>query len=106
MPWGIWGANIPALVRGIVAIAWYGIQTYLASIALKLLLLRFIPAMMTLTHTSFLGLDLAVWLAFLLLSGIQLAVVWRGMDAVRHFQGMAGPFFWVFWFVFAVWCSG
>lgn len=23
--WGVWGANFPALVRGIVAIAWYGI---------------------------------------------------------------------------------
>ena len=35
MSWGIWGANIPAVVRGIVAIAWYGIQTYLASIAVS-----------------------------------------------------------------------
>ena len=23
--WGVWGANFPAIVRGIVAIAWYGI---------------------------------------------------------------------------------
>ena len=46
MSWGIWGANFPALVRGAVAIAWYGIQTFLASIALKVLLLHFFPASM------------------------------------------------------------
>lgn len=103
MSWGIWGANIPALVRGVVAIAWYGIQTYLASIALKLLILRFIPAMMPLTATSVLGLDLVGWIAFLLLSAIQLAVVWRGMEAVRHFQGMAGPIIWGVMITLAVW---
>ena len=103
MSWGIWGANIPALVRGIVAIAWYGIQTYLASIALKLLILRFLPGMMGLTETSVLGLDLVGWIAFLLLSAIQLAVVWRGMEAVRHFQGMAGPIIWGVMIALAVW---
>ncbi len=41
--WGVWGANFPAAVRGIVAIAWYGIQTYLASISLELLLMRIVP---------------------------------------------------------------
>ena len=103
MAWGIWGANIPALVRGVVAIAWYGIQTYLASIALKVLLLRFIPGMMPLTETNVLGLDIVGWIAFLLLSGIQLAIVWRGMNAVRHFQGWSGPLIWAFMIAFAVW---
>src|SRR5882757_8241020 len=28
---GVRGANIPAIVRGCIAIAWYGVQTYLAS---------------------------------------------------------------------------
>ena len=35
---GVRGANFPALVRGIVAIFWYGVQTYFASTALALLL--------------------------------------------------------------------
>ena len=33
---GIYGANIPAILRAIVAVAWYGIQTYLASAAVML----------------------------------------------------------------------
>ncbi|MDO5747914.1 MAG: NCS1 family nucleobase:cation symporter-1 [Actinomycetaceae bacterium] len=93
--WGIWGANIPALVRGLVAILWYGIQTFLASLSLKLLLLRFIPSMDTLSNYSFLGLDLAGWVAFILLSAIQLYIVRNGMEAVRHFQGLAGPVIWI-----------
>ena len=30
-PFGVLGANIPAIIRGLIAVAWYGIQTYLAS---------------------------------------------------------------------------
>lgn len=100
--WGVWGANFPALVRGIVAIAWYGIQTYLASISLELLLMRIFPPMQYWT-ASFLGLRLSGWVAFLLLSGIQLIIVWRGMEAVRHFQGAAGPIIWVIMIGLGVW---
>jgi NCS1 family nucleobase:cation symporter-1 len=37
MPFGVYGANIPAMIRGIIAIVWYGIQTYLASAALAII---------------------------------------------------------------------
>ncbi len=30
---GVFGANIPALVRAVIAVFWYGIQTWLASVA-------------------------------------------------------------------------
>ncbi|MDR3360350.1 MAG: cytosine permease, partial [Bifidobacteriaceae bacterium] len=103
MTWGIWGANIPAITRGIVAIAWYGIQTYLASISLKLLIIRFIPATAAWASTNILGLDAVGWLAFLALSAVQLAIVWRGMEAVRHFQGAAGPIIWVVMLCLALW---
>jgi NCS1 family nucleobase:cation symporter-1 len=100
--WGVFGANFPALVRGIVAIAWYGIQTYLASIAIKAVLLRFVPASEGLTHTSFVGLDLLGWISFLILWAIQLVIVARGLEAVRHFQGFAGPLIWVVMIALAV----
>lgn len=100
--WGVWGANFPALVRGIVAIAWYGIQTYLASIALQLIISRFIPGFYE-WGGSFLGLRLSGWISFLLLSVIQLIIVWRGMEAVRHFQGWAGPIIWVVMIGLGVW---
>jgi NCS1 family nucleobase:cation symporter-1 len=103
LSWGIWGARFTALVRGIVAIAWYGIQTFLASLALKVLLVRFFPGMESLTHTRFLGMDLLGWVAFLLLWAIQMYIVRKGMEAVRHFQGLAGPLIWAVMIVLAVW---
>ncbi|WP_433171159.1 NCS1 family nucleobase:cation symporter-1 [Actinoallomurus sp. CA-150999] len=93
--WGVWGANFPALVRAVVAIAWYGIQTYIASIALQVVLLRLAPSLAKLQHPTVLGLSLLGWIAFLLLWAVQLAIVVRGMDAVRHFQGLAGPAIWL-----------
>ena len=101
--WGIWGARFTALVRGIVAIAWYGIQTFLASLALKVLLVKFFPGMDSLTQTRILGLDLLGWIAFLLLWGIQMYIVRKGMEAVRHFQGLAGRLIWGVMIVLAIW---
>jgi nucleobase:cation symporter-1, NCS1 family len=103
LSWGIWGANIPALVRGAVAIAWYGIQTFLASLALKVLLIKFFPGLDALTDTTFFGLDLLGWFAFLVLWAIQMAIVAKGMEAVRHFQGWAGPAIWAVMIALAVW---
>ena len=40
---GVLGANIPAVIRGLIAVAWYGIQTYLASSAFLLVILKFFP---------------------------------------------------------------
>ena len=103
LSWGIWGARFTALVRGIVAIAWYGIQTFLASLALKVLLVRIIPASESLTEIMILGMDLLGWIAFLILWGVQLLIVRKGMEAVRHFQGLAGPSIWAVMIVLAIW---
>src|ERR671932_858594 len=43
LSFGLFGANIAALIRAIIAIFWYGIQTWLASVAVVILLLRIFP---------------------------------------------------------------
>lgn len=48
---GIKGAKIPAAVRGAVAIAWFGIQTYLASAVLSALLVAMFPSWPPWTRT-------------------------------------------------------
>jgi nucleobase:cation symporter-1, NCS1 family len=84
-------------------IRWYGIQTFLASIALKVLLLHFFPGLEGLAETRVFGLDLLGWTAFLMLWAIQMVIVAKGMEAVRHFQGWAGPSIWVVMIALAVW---
>src|SRR3978361_2210428 len=44
---GVLGANIPAIIRGLIAVAWYGIQTYLASVALNVVLLKLFPGLIS-----------------------------------------------------------
>ena len=55
---GTRGAQIPALIRGGVAIAWFGIQTYLASKVLDVLVLMMLPQLQPLTTQTLLGLPL------------------------------------------------
>ena len=61
------GANIPAIIRGLIAVAWYGIQTYLASAALVLLALKLWPGLAPYaesTQHGFAGLSLLGWIGF------------------------------------------
>lgn len=87
---GVFGANLPALIRAVIAVAWYGIQTYLASTAIIVLLEAIDPGIAALTHGGFLGLSLLGWICFLALWGLQLFVVTHGMETVRIFQNWAG----------------
>jgi NCS1 family nucleobase:cation symporter-1 len=40
---GVMGANLAAIIRGVVGIVWYGVQTYFASKAVAILILLFLP---------------------------------------------------------------
>ncbi|WP_333770560.1 NCS1 family nucleobase:cation symporter-1 [Streptomyces sp. IBSBF 2435] len=100
---GVWGANIPALIRAVIAIMWYGIQTYLASVAIDVLLLTARPGLASWTHHSFLGLDALGWASFLTLWVVQALIISRGMESVRRFQDFCGPAIWVVMIALAVW---
>ncbi|MFT9166007.1 MAG: NCS1 family nucleobase:cation symporter-1 [Komagataeibacter saccharivorans] len=98
MAFGVRGAVVPALVRGVIAVGWYGIQTWLASNAVLILLLRQWPALAPwadLRQHGMLGLSTLGWAAFLLLWGMQAAVFWRGMETIRRFIDWAGPVIYV-----------
>lgn len=100
---GVFGANVPALVRAIIAIFWYGIQTYLASVAILVLLVAVDPGLATLTHGGFLGLSPLGWISFVVLWALQLLVVTRGMETIRKFQDWAGPVIWLVMIAMAIW---
>src|SRR5215203_460910 len=103
LSFGLFGANIPALIRAIIAIFWYGIQTWLASVAVVILLLRIFPGLEGYTHNSILGLSTLGWICFLVLWAAQLFVLRHGMETVRRFVDWAGPAIYVAMFALAVW---
>ena len=100
---GVFGANIPAILRAIVAVFWYGIQTWLASAAVMILILKIAPGTSALAGNSFLGLSSLGWICFLLLSALQLAVLLSGLETVRRLTDFAGPTIWIAVLALAVW---
>lgn len=98
MAFGVHGALVPAFIRGIISIAWYGIQTWLASNAVVVLLLRQWPELTPWAQVGihgFAGLSALGWMAFIMLWIVQALVFWRGMDMIRHFVDWAGPIIYV-----------
>ena len=85
---GVFGANFPAMARGLVAMFWYGAQTYAASTAVALL----ITALTGNPGTEmFLGMTGVMWVAFIFVSAFQVYLFWQGIDLVRKFLNFAGP---------------
>jgi NCS1 family nucleobase:cation symporter-1 len=105
LSFGVLGANIPAIIRAIVGIAWYGIQTYLASFAVQVLLLKMAPGLTAWTEGGFLGLSPLGWVCFLVVWALQLLLIRRGMETVRRFVDFAGPAIWIAMFVLAIWIA-
>nr|WP_314142325.1 NCS1 family nucleobase:cation symporter-1 [uncultured Rhodococcus sp.] len=109
---GVLGANIPAIIRGLIAVAWYGIQTFLASAALDIVLIKLFPSLAPYAVTAdygFAGLSLLGWASFLFLWVVQAAVFWRGMESIRKFIDFCGPAVYVVMFMlcgYLIWKAG
>jgi len=103
LSFGVFGANIPAVIRGLIAVAWYGIQTYVASKALIVVVLKFLPQFAPYEHVYFLGLSYLGWFAFLTMWFAQFLVFYRGMKAITHFIDWAGPGVYAVMFALAGW---
>ncbi|AZS50887.1 NCS1 family nucleobase:cation symporter-1 [Entomomonas moraniae] len=100
---GVFGANIPAVTRGLIAVAWYGIQTYLASHGLMIVLLKFFPELGYLNEMSWLGLSGLGWFCFVAMWFSQAVVFWYGMETIKRFIDFAGPAVYVVMFLLAGW---
>ena len=99
---GVWGANLPALIRAVVACFWYGAQTAAASGAVVALLTRndgileFHQTSRLLNHST-----LEV-MCFVVIWALQLLIIQNGMETVRKFQDWAGPAVWVMMLLLAI----
>ena len=88
---GIRGAQIPSLIRGGVAIVWFGIQTYLAALVGNVLLIALFPSLESLTGSSTLGLSHLSWICFTVLWVVQVVIACYGMEMIRRYEAFAGP---------------
>ena len=89
---GVNGAKLSAIIRAIVAVFWFGVQTYFASTALHLLITastRIHP------ETKFLGIDSIGWLSFFIVWILQMVIFSKGMSWVSKFLNFAAPFVYI-----------
>ena len=80
---GVKGANVPAILRALVACGWFGIQTWIGGLALNTLLTAAWPAWRTLAG--------GVWIAFAVFWIVQVAVIVRGLEGIKKLESWGAP---------------
>ena len=80
---GVLGANIPAVIRGLVACGWFGIQTWIGGQAINTLIVT-----LWLPWSEF---SYGVGVCFMAFWFLNLAVIVKGMDYIRYLQGISAP---------------
>lgn len=89
---GTAGANIPAVLRALVACGWFGINAFVGGEALKTFIVTFAPSFASLGgDLSILGLSLSSAITFLLFWSMNIFIIYRGMNAIRIFENWAAP---------------
>src|SRR5881398_794793 len=90
--YGTYGSNLPALMRAIVACGWFGIQAWIGGEALHTLFTTIIPRWPTLLGGPYLNHMGTEWISFLLFWGLNIYIIYRGMDLLRKVENWAAPF--------------
>jgi NCS1 family nucleobase:cation symporter-1 len=81
---GTSGAHIPALLRGLVACGWFGIQTWIGGQAIDTMLRTAWPA--------WAGVPGGPWIAFGVFWLMNMYIVVRGSDGIKFLEAWAAPF--------------
>jgi len=90
--YGTLGSNVPALMRALVACGWFGIQAWIGGEALNTFFKAIIPGWQTLLGGPIGGHTPTEWLSFLLFWGLNIYIIYRGMDLLRKVENWAAPF--------------
>ncbi|MDR3690308.1 MAG: NCS1 family nucleobase:cation symporter-1 [Fimbriimonas sp.] len=88
---GIRGANLATIVRGVIAAVWFGIQVQIGGEALKLVAIRLAPGMSHLNDMQFLGQGMLSCVCYLLFLFLNLWILLHGMASLRRFERWAAP---------------
>jgi NCS1 family nucleobase:cation symporter-1 len=81
---GVKGANIPAVLRALVACGWFGIQTWIGGQAIYSMLQILWPA-----ASRF---PAGIWACFLAFWALNIYVIYRGIETIKFLEGIGAPF--------------
>jgi NCS1 family nucleobase:cation symporter-1 len=88
---GIRGANVPALLRALVACGWFGIQAWIGGWAIYKILEVYQPSWKGLPVHSYFAINLPQFLCFLFFWAINLFIIYRGIDSIRLLLEIKAP---------------
>jgi nucleobase:cation symporter-1, NCS1 family len=80
---GVRGANLPAVLRAIVACGWFGIQTWIGGLALD--------ALLTAAWSGWTSVPAHAAIGFLLFWLIQVAVILKGTEGIKLLESWSAP---------------
>jgi len=87
---GILGANVPAILRALVACGWFGIQTWIGGEAIYKICAT-IFKWETPHADNWLGITGGQFICFLLFWAINMYVIYRGIDTIRWLLNIKAP---------------
>ena len=91
---GVKGANVPALLRALVACGWFGIQTWIGGAALYQLAVALSPAVANLPSPlkGVLGINTGELLGFLVFWAMNVWFIVKGTESIKWLESVAAPF--------------
>lgn len=90
---GVRGANLPSLLRSVVACGWFGIQTWIGGLAINALLAILWPSWQAVGgEWRFMGYGLPQYLGFVLFWLVNLYFVWAGTESIKWLETLSAPF--------------
>jgi NCS1 family nucleobase:cation symporter-1 len=91
---GVVGANVPAMLRAVVACGWFGIQTWVGGWAIYKLLEVVWPGIATLPTVlpAFAGINTGEFLCFMIFWALNVWIVLKGMESIRFLETWGSPF--------------
>ena len=81
---GVKGANVPAMLRAIVACGWFGIQTWIGGLALHTLLTRGLARLDRRARRACGSRSRLFWL-------VQVAIILRGLEGIKLLEAWSAP---------------
>jgi NCS1 family nucleobase:cation symporter-1 len=95
---GVLGANVPAILRALVACGWFGIQTWIGGEAINAMLTALAPGWQHFQYGP------AICFGFFWL--LNVLVILRGIETIRFLQGVSAPFLLLIGLVLLLWARG
>ena len=99
---GTRGANVPALLRALVACGWFGIQAWIGGDAIFRILGVFLPSLAGAAPTA-LGISAPQFACFMAFWGINMVVVYKGIDSIRILLNIKAPLLMTLGLVLLAW---